>query len=386
MTSLCWTLICDIQTPQVPLPFVISKKTTYEVGNKGQKEKVWVAQPSQGLEKRQCTLQICFSPEENHVKIEIIFRGTGKRISPAEKKAYHKDVDIYFQKNAWADTDFSCEWIKKTLEPGVKSGKEGNKEFILLCDNLSAQVTDDFKKAVRDINGIVYYGPSGATDLWQPVDAAYGSTLKKLITQEQDQWLELEDNIDKWLGNSEKPLTASDRRILISEWVGNANKKMQDKTYDKFRWRCFEKTGCLITADGSDDSKISPEGLSDYKVPPPLPMRGPGEYVEDGTPNAAIEPEDIAEQEDILEPSQATFAESELVDVTSELSDSVQDRVYDDFLVGKTLQSLYEGGFRTGMIDYYNRKLKEYHVLYEDCDEDYVKYCDIDGLEHNIVL
>ena len=31
-----------------------------------------------------------------------------------------------------------------------------------------------------------------------------------------------------------------------------------------------KKTGCLITADGSEDAKITPEGLADYHVPLPL--------------------------------------------------------------------------------------------------------------------
>ena len=31
----------------------------------------------------------------------------------------------------------------------------------------------------------------------------------------------------------------------------------------------IEKTGCLITADGSEDEKIQPEGLPEYRVPPP---------------------------------------------------------------------------------------------------------------------
>ena len=31
-----------------------------------------------------------------------------------------------------------------------------------------------------------------------------------------------------------------------------------------------KKTGCLITADGSEDAKITPEGLADYRVPPSL--------------------------------------------------------------------------------------------------------------------
>ena len=83
---------------QVPLPFVLDKKTTYE-RPLSQNEKCWIAIPGSGLDKRQCTLQLCFSPEGNPVKIEIIFRGKGK-IKALERNAYHKDVDVYFQDNA----------------------------------------------------------------------------------------------------------------------------------------------------------------------------------------------------------------------------------------------------------------------------------------------
>ena len=62
---------------QTPLPFVVNAKTTYESKEVGHQDKVWVRQPGSGLEKRQCTLQLCFSPEDNHVRVEIIFRGTG---------------------------------------------------------------------------------------------------------------------------------------------------------------------------------------------------------------------------------------------------------------------------------------------------------------------
>lgn len=45
---------------------------------------------------------------------------------------------------------------------------------------------------------------SGATDMWQPVDALLGYLVKKLIGKAQDKWLELDDNIDTWLGNNEQ--------------------------------------------------------------------------------------------------------------------------------------------------------------------------------------
>ena len=75
---------------QVPMPFSIDVKTTYEVDVSRENKRdhrVWVANPGPGLEKRQCTLQICISPESK-VRIAIIFRGSGKRISNDEKKPY----------------------------------------------------------------------------------------------------------------------------------------------------------------------------------------------------------------------------------------------------------------------------------------------------------
>ena len=84
------------------------------------------------------------------------FRGKGKRISPDEKESYHKYVDVYWQPNAWADTEFSIEWVTKTLKPGVKT--DNNEEFILFCDNLTAQTSELFRVEVKSINGLVWYG------------------------------------------------------------------------------------------------------------------------------------------------------------------------------------------------------------------------------------
>ena len=112
---------------------------------------------------------------------------------------------------------------------------------------------------------------------WQPVNCRYGRLLKSLIQAEQDDWLEKEDNIDLWLGNSEDTLDANKRRGLLTHWDGNATGKLFAENYDKVRYRCFEKTGCLITVDGSADDKINPEGLKNYVAPQPLPMTRPAE-------------------------------------------------------------------------------------------------------------
>jgi len=70
---------------------------------------------------------------------------------------------------------FPLKWVEKTLSPVVK--KESR--YALFCDNLTAQVTDEFKKSVAQTSsGIVWYGLPNATDLWQPVDAGYAELQK----------------------------------------------------------------------------------------------------------------------------------------------------------------------------------------------------------------
>ena len=59
-----------------------------------------------------------------------------------------------------------------------------------------------------------------------------------------------DENADKWYGHTnEKTFTASERRILILNWCGEAWKKLVSGEYDRFIKSCWEKTGCLITAD-----------------------------------------------------------------------------------------------------------------------------------------
>ena len=223
----------------------------------------------------------------------------------------------------------------------------------------------------------------GATDIWQPVDAGYGFLMKKLTAQAQNRWLEEDDietgipNIDRW---NEKKLSCSERRILITEWVGNAVDALNHSNYDNFRWRCFEKTGILITADGSEDEKIQPEGLTDYKVPPPLPMPGPFEHPDIGAPEPAIDPLDVVPEDELFSMSKEESIDLDLEE-ESERLDDVHDRIFDDALVGKKIRGHYETGWHIGKIDHFNAKLKEYAISFDDGSSDYIKKEDIDGSE-----
>ena len=109
----------------------------------------------------------------------------------------------------------------------------------MFCDNLEGQKAEVFKESVEALGGIVWYGVANATDIWQPIDAGYAQLLKVLIKQFLN-WLDDDDNIDKWYG--ETVFSVSEKRILITRSVGKAYRKICDPTYDHLRYRLFEKT------------------------------------------------------------------------------------------------------------------------------------------------
>ena len=91
---------------QSPLLFTIIAKQTYKLVKKGDRNhKVCISQPERRLEKLQCTLQVYVCPTGPQLKLAIIFRGKGKGVTQDEREARHKDVDVFFQENAGADTN-----------------------------------------------------------------------------------------------------------------------------------------------------------------------------------------------------------------------------------------------------------------------------------------
>lgn len=100
--------------------------------------------------------------------------------------------------------------------------------------------------------------PENHTDKIQPIDAGCGRMMKVKISCAMDRWLETEENLDKW----HDKLSAKDRRILMTRWTEEAWSELKENK--GFLKRLFEKTGCLLTIDGSGDEFITPQGLKDY--------------------------------------------------------------------------------------------------------------------------
>lgn len=93
--------------------------------------------------------------------------------------------------------------------------------------------------------------------------------------------------MDKW--ERDKGMSAPERRVLISTLVAEANSEVLQN--DVLRIGCFERTGMLLTLDGSHDDVIKPQGLSKTF----LPIRIPAEVETERDPN---EPAEIMQPED----------------------------------------------------------------------------------------
>ena len=220
------------------------------------------------------------------------------------------------------------------------------------------------------LNGVVWYRLPNATNLWQP------QTLKTLICQSQRRWLDNEKNAEKWYGH-DNSFSSKERRILIAHWVGEAYKKLNSSEYNHLWLQVWQKTGCLITADETDDDLIKPEGLKSYVVPLPAFLQPSTSLLQVEENSVSREEHTTVSEEDanIVDPSEEQPSDSEIQE------NNLEHRVYDGDLVGRKVTALYGNGWFTGIIVYFNMKLKEYKVDYADETSDYLLSDDFDGVK-----
>ena len=115
---------------------------------------------------------------------------------------------------------------------------------------------------------LLWFGEPDTTSEWQPVDAGIAKELKELALGDRvglDKWLESKANRKRWTRNQ---INAQARRLLSMKFLGAAWDSLHSADYSRLRMSAWRRTGCLITADGSDDHLIRPQGLKDYTPPP----------------------------------------------------------------------------------------------------------------------
>ena len=157
---------------QVPLGFL--SQSNICLAPKGEK-RVWVAGTKGADEKRMATLQICVNMvnpvngRHKQIKQTVTFRGTGLRITAAERAAWDQRVIVRFQPSAWYDQVMCNEWVAEDFAPQVDPTTSKG----LYCDNLDGQTTTMFESALYKVNTDVHLLPTGESHHQQYVVAAF---------------------------------------------------------------------------------------------------------------------------------------------------------------------------------------------------------------------
>ena len=108
----------------------------------------------------------------------------------------------------------------------------------------------------------------------------------------------------------------------------------------------WQKTGCLITADETDDDLIPTEGLKSFVIPLPAFLQPSASLPQVEENSVSREEHTTVSEEDtnIVDPSEEEPSDSEIQ------QNNLEHRVYDDDLVGRKVTTLYENGWFTGII------------------------------------
>jgi hypothetical protein len=153
--------------------------------------------------------------------------------------------------------------------------------------------------------------PGGTTGFIQVCDTAINKSLKARIEELADQYID--KNEREWV---EGKYSVSQRRVLLTKWVGQAWEDMHAKDSDMIR-QAFVQVGLGLPIDGSRDHEIKIKDFPDVQV---------GNW-SDWQPKEAKEGEDI--QSNLTPEEVEALASSILVDDDDDIVDFEETIVVD---------------------------------------------------------
>lgn len=201
-----------------------------------------------------------FADGISRVKPLVVFRGKGLRISAMERALWDNRVHVVFQDNAWVDEEIFIWWIENAWKFCRASIFDTSQKLITL-DMHRGQNTDAVKEAWKRTRTTSAIIPAGCTSLIQPLDVSVNKSFKQYMEDaSQEHYFE---HTESWV---EGKISAKERRILMSKWVGDAWDKIS-QLHQKSIQRSFAKCGIALPQNGSRDGEIHIEGVAKYEVP-----------------------------------------------------------------------------------------------------------------------
>ena len=126
------------------LPFVCGQNHTF---TEDSDKDVNIKCPGEQYRKRQYILHVVVNAGSGADKqgwVDFLCKGKGIQIHHSEKYLWDKDVDVFWQTNAWVDTELTKKLAEKSVR--IKIELHGADEWVLLfCDKLRAHMATDVK-------------------------------------------------------------------------------------------------------------------------------------------------------------------------------------------------------------------------------------------------
>ena len=226
-----------------PLPFDLSSGKTY--ADKGSKT-VWCRSVGgSGLDKRQATVQLTiFGDGMPRAKPLVIFRGTGQRITQAQKQDYDHRVTVKFHPNAWCDETMFLFWARH-VETGVVTPK------MLVLDSHQAQITNNALMVMKqECNTTVITIDGGLTPVLQPLDVLFNKPFKTRVDYLFNEHLTA--NLDAYLNGT---IPAKRHRVLMTKWVGQTWHKVSVSLQEQIK-AVFKSIGIGGGGGGREEGEL----------------------------------------------------------------------------------------------------------------------------------
>ena len=137
-----------------------------------------------------------------------------------------------------------------------------NRSKLLVIDEHRGQTTAKVKEILdRECKTVITLVLPGATSKIQPLDVAFNKEFKDAVDHRLST-AHMSSDLDSFAAGK---VTAGQRRILFTKWVGQAWKETSAKLRETVA-HAFVKCGIALPIDGSRDGEIHLEGIPDYEV------------------------------------------------------------------------------------------------------------------------
>ena len=202
-----------------------------------------VATGPEAWSKRYCTWDMTYSADLTGPQMPAILYLRGKgRVSEVERMSYHPDVQIIWTPKGYLNRDANKAWLD--LWKQWKDEKMPDRHALLTCDSVDPQALKSFRECMEATGTYVLHGPTGSTHVWQMIDRHVGKMHKDLLAEEQLEYLADDDHNAGF-----SSLSASDRRVLLTYWVGAA-REIYIASKRKQHKNCCAASGLLLTLTG----------------------------------------------------------------------------------------------------------------------------------------